>query len=79
MVAKPDNVREYLTAAEERRQLLLRVPESMQKRLKHLAVDRDTSVNELVVDVLSKWLEDAEERRRPSSSRRRSATAAAKR
>jgi predicted HicB family RNase H-like nuclease len=47
----------------DRVQLLVRVPRLLHRALKHAAVDRDTSMNDLVITALEQWsakeLEDA--------------------
>jgi predicted HicB family RNase H-like nuclease len=39
----------------DRVQLLVRVPRLLHRALKHAAVDRDTSMNELVITALEQW------------------------
>jgi predicted HicB family RNase H-like nuclease len=39
----------------DRVQLLVRVPRLLHRALKHAAVDRDTSMNELVIIALEQW------------------------
>jgi hypothetical protein len=39
----------------ERVQLLVRVPRVLHRALKHAAVDRDTSMNDLVITALEQW------------------------
>jgi predicted HicB family RNase H-like nuclease len=41
--------------AAERVQLLVRVPKSLHRSLKHAAIDRDASVNDLVIEALERW------------------------
>jgi predicted HicB family RNase H-like nuclease len=53
------------TAARERRaQMLVRVPKELHRALKHAAVDRETSLNELVLNALDEWWQVQPERRR---------------
>jgi predicted HicB family RNase H-like nuclease len=43
------------TEPSERVQLLIRIPRKLHRELKHAAVDRDTSLNELVLAAIGEW------------------------
>jgi len=47
----------------ERVQLLLRIPRSLHRALRHVAIDRETSMNDLVVSTLEKWWGEQPERK----------------
>lgn len=51
-------------STEARVQLLVRVPQELHRALKHVAVDRDTSVNDVVTQALQEWWRAQPERRR---------------
>jgi predicted HicB family RNase H-like nuclease len=44
--------------------MLVRVPKELHRALKHAAVDRETSLNELVLNALDEWWQVQPERRR---------------
>jgi predicted HicB family RNase H-like nuclease len=46
----------------DRVQVLLRLPRDLHRALKHAAVDRDTSVNEMLSQALREWWKDQPER-----------------
>lgn len=50
MAAKKDQA-----AADEKQGLMLRMPKSLHTALRHVSIDRKTSLNALIVDVLEAW------------------------
>lgn len=50
------------TATDERQGLMLRLPPELHTALRHLSIDRKTSLNALVVGVLEEWWSQQPER-----------------
>lgn len=53
-----------MAAASERSGLLLRLPRPLHTALKHVAIDRGTSVTALVLNALEEWWKEQPEARR---------------
>jgi predicted HicB family RNase H-like nuclease len=58
-------------AKETEQKFVLRLPESLHRSLRHVAIDRGTSLNKLIAEVLEEWWAQQPEHSTYSKSKKR--------